>query len=171
MTHLDTRTLTRSRQYASCVHDRIPGGAASGKIISYKLTGDGSSGQFLTDVRIGVAVGKGASAITPDAGMNSYADGYVQSGYAISTGAVFPIGQADLGYSPITIPTNDMSLNTAINTVWEFQQISTAHPFYKAALSLTVPDIANRSFSTLYEVLATNLCVPQGIDLGAANVS
>ena len=27
MTHLDTRTLTRSRQYASCVHDRIPGGA------------------------------------------------------------------------------------------------------------------------------------------------
>lgn len=46
----------------------IPGGSATGKIISYRLTRDGATGDFLAEVTIGCAVGSGTGDAAANAG-------------------------------------------------------------------------------------------------------
>jgi hypothetical protein len=70
-----------TRMNASIEDPRLPGSMVSGKIVSYKMTGDGDSGAMLGSVTINCAVGNGGSAVA-DAGVPIYVDeGYVSPGY------------------------------------------------------------------------------------------
>ena len=92
------------RMNATIFDTRLPGGQATGKIISYSFTADGS-GKPRGHVKIGVAVGNGgAGTVAAVAGVGVYAaPGYMQPGYQQETGAIMPLGGGeigDVGYSP-----------------------------------------------------------------------
>ncbi len=89
------------------VHDpRLPGGEATGKIISYELRCNGETGDYDAKVTVGCAVGLGGSQSGSD-GTGVYASpGYMQSGYQIMEGEVPTLG--DVSYSkPVFAPDDD----------------------------------------------------------------
>lgn len=96
------------RKNATLEDPRFPGQAATGKIIAYSLTADGSKGELRGNVTAGVAVGFGNSvpAIT---GTPEYAlPGYAQIGWQIYDGAMVVPGSNDISYSlPKYLPYDD----------------------------------------------------------------
>jgi hypothetical protein len=96
------------RKNATLLDGRIPGGACTGKIISYELSAD-RSGQLIGHVEIGVAVGFGNS--VPDVtGTPEYtaATGYMQAGYQLYDGGAFSIAEEDINYTPVAfVPFDD----------------------------------------------------------------
>jgi len=89
------------RMNATLYDPRLPGGVATGKVISYSLKADGNSGSLLGHVEIGCAVGYGET-ITAVPGTPEYttAAGYMQAGYQRYDGVVIPIAAATIGYTP-----------------------------------------------------------------------
>lgn len=71
---------------------RLPGGEATGKVMSYSLSCDGDSGEMLCTVTIGCTIGKGAT-VSGVTGTPDYVDDdYVDGGYQTHTGAlIMPI--------------------------------------------------------------------------------
>lgn len=161
------------RKSAQISDARIPGGVAEGKIISYSLTGDGGSGQFQTEVKIGVCVGTDGT-ITAGAGTPVYADGWAD-GYQQAAGAVLPISGAlnDIGYTPLTDPGYSLTVNTNISATWvgsaalqESQlRFGNVPPLFMA---LTLPNVEASDYATPYNLQVTTLKIPKGIDLSAA---
>jgi hypothetical protein len=97
---------------ASCRKDgtlfdpRFPGGAVTGKITGYSLTG--GAGKFIGSLEVGCSVGFGGS-ITEITGTPEYvAVGYVEDCYQVFDGSTFATGNNDTTYSkPIFIPFDD----------------------------------------------------------------
>jgi len=92
------------RMNASITDPRLPGGTASGKVISYKLKRDGDSGMTFAEVTIGCTIGN-ANPVNPSVGGTPtyVAAGYVTSGYQVEAGSTVPVGSAsggDIGYTP-----------------------------------------------------------------------
>lgn len=91
------------RMNATIFDARLPGGQATGKIISYSFTADGS-GKPRGHVKIGVSVGNGGAGTAAVAGVGVYAaSGYMLPGYQQETGAIVTLGggeTGDVGYSP-----------------------------------------------------------------------
>ena len=86
------------RKNATVYDPRLPGGVATGKIISYGFTA--KDGEMLGHVEIGCAVGYGGS-ISAITGTPVYASaGYVQSGYQQMEGGVYTLSEEDIGYTP-----------------------------------------------------------------------
>ena len=98
--HHDFALQLSCRKNALITDPRIPGGEAIGKVISYKLTGNGDTGEFLGHVEIGCCVGLG-DAVTTSGGVPTYVDeGYVDPGYQVYTSSISAIPIAgDVGYS------------------------------------------------------------------------
>jgi hypothetical protein len=96
------------RQNATVEAWNIPGGAATGKIKSYTLTGNGSSGEFLTTITIGVAVGFNGS-VTAAVGTPTYISAdYIEADYEEYTGGTSVIATSDIGYTrPQDNPNDD----------------------------------------------------------------
>lgn len=94
------------RMNATLLDPRLPGGAASGKVISYHLTG--GSGKFRGNVKIGCAIGFGGG-ITNVVGTPEYAaSGYMQAGYQIMDGATVSHGSDETSYTlPVFAPFDD----------------------------------------------------------------
>lgn len=91
-------TVLSCRKNASLFDPRLPGGAATGKVTSYTLTG-GSDGKFRGHVEIGCAIGFGDS-IAEITGTPEYANaGYVQVGYQIYDGAQGANGSGDTTFT------------------------------------------------------------------------
>jgi hypothetical protein len=87
------------RMNATLFDPRLPGGAATGKIISYTLSASGN-GKLVTHVEIGCSVGFGDS-IAEITGTPEYASpGYMQTGYQIYDGQMVAHGSNDTTYSP-----------------------------------------------------------------------
>lgn len=163
------------RQSAVIQDARIPGGIAEGKVIHYSLTGDGSTGEFIAEVKIGVPVGNDGT-ITAVSGTATYSSSYAD-GYEVETDSVNVIssGVSDIGYTPLSAPSSQFSIGD-IAAVWIGDSIQqemdlsagqkNISPFY---LSLTIPNMENSGSNQYsYYPSVTTLKVPKGIDLSAS---
>ena len=96
------------RKNATLYDSRIPGGVATGKVISYTLTWS-EQGEMIGHVEIGVCVGNGnsVSAIT---GTPEYtaATGYCLPGYQLYDGGTYVLAEEDISYTfPAPVPYDD----------------------------------------------------------------
>lgn len=98
------------RKNATLFDPRIPGGIASGKIISYELTA-GGDGKLRGNIEIGVSVGYGGSAAQVVGEPTYVEDGYVEFGYQVYEGAMNITESNDIGYSPPVFVGFDDGLN------------------------------------------------------------
>jgi hypothetical protein len=93
------------RMNATVTDDRLPGGAATGKVIGYVLRASGD-GARRCEVTIGCTIGNGTTR-TADPGTSTYAeDGYMNPGYQLRAGETFEaiageVTYADLSGAPI----------------------------------------------------------------------
>ena len=79
------RALDLSCRHSVTITDlRLPGGAATGKVISYALIADGN-GSRRAEITIGCTIGMGA-AVTPEPGTPVYGDGYGDGGWQAHDG-------------------------------------------------------------------------------------
>jgi hypothetical protein len=86
------------RQTAMLLDDRMPTGAARGKIKQYTLTVDGDTGASQATVIMGCAVGRSG---TPDynPGLPTYSDDYVNPGFEVHLGGDIVGPTGDYSYS------------------------------------------------------------------------
>lgn len=103
------------RKNATIFDPRIPGGAATGKIISYSLRADGK-GNCRGYVSIGCSVGFGGS-VPAVTGTPVYtaSSGYMQPGYQQYVGATYSIAEEDIGYTPPVYAPSDDGLVFPLN--------------------------------------------------------
>lgn len=94
------RALSLSLRKNAIISDgRLPGGVATGKIVSYSLSGDGDSGLIIGKVTIGASIGAGGAVAAVPGNPSYVEDGYAEDGYQFREGATISLG--DIGYSPI----------------------------------------------------------------------
>jgi hypothetical protein len=96
------------RKNATINDHRIPGAAATGKIVGYSLECDGHSGELRGNVKIGCSVGFGNS-VAAITGTPEYANaGYAQAGWQRYDGATSVPGSNDTTYTkPYYVPFDD----------------------------------------------------------------
>ena len=94
-------TSMSCRVNATITDPRIPGGVAGGKVIAYKIMGNGDTSVFKGAVTIGCSIGLGDH-LSFNAGTPQYTSGsgYMQTGYQAYTGAVIPAAAEDVGFTP-----------------------------------------------------------------------
>jgi hypothetical protein len=108
------------RKNATLIWQELPGGQASGKIIEYTISADGSSGKIGGTVTIAATVGHGSVSETTQyanvAGTPDYVvAGYVVDGYQTTTGGQIAVtgaagGLADLAYAPVFVDSTQTSM-------------------------------------------------------------
>jgi hypothetical protein len=104
------------RKNATLFDPRLPGAAATGKIVSYSLTASGD-GKLRGKVEIGCAIGFGDS-INEITGTPEYAaPGYMQTGYQIYDGAMEAHGSNETTFSRPIFQSFDDGLNFPLR--WE----------------------------------------------------
>ncbi len=92
------RAMNLSCRKNALVYDpRLPGGQALGKIISYKIDANVTTGLLIGHVTMACAVGFGG-AIVASPGQPTYCDGYCQ-GYRYSTNQINALPSSDVGYT------------------------------------------------------------------------
>ena len=171
---------------------RLPGGSATGKVKSYRLSA-GDSGMF-GSFTLGCSIGRGAT-VSAAAGINGWADpGYCGDGYQVAAG-----GQSDLipgelayqGFDQFVVADDGVDLfqldaDSAVNALFVSNGFSTQtnalQPFQNAvspgspiavmrALTTTVTldlkPVAGGAFHSDFFPAVTPLAVPKGIDLEA----
>jgi hypothetical protein len=103
------------RHTVTITDPRIPGGTATGKVVSLTLSGDASSGVHKADVTIACTVGRGNAVGDVPTGTPEYVDpSYVEDGwqiYAGGAGPVFPDLYA-LSVTPTPITAGDTNIFT-----------------------------------------------------------
>jgi hypothetical protein len=171
---------------------RLPGGQAQGKIINYRLMGNGD-GEAKAEITIGCAVGYGNTLAAPGAPTDSYADDYAD-GYTSVVTALSVIG-GELQYAPIAGAIDDDGVdlfNMTPDTVLIDLYVAGGVTAQKAAidadliLNPLVPDpvgdltrnptivtvdlvpVTGGSFLTEFLVMPDLLMIPQQIDLESA---
>lgn len=117
---------------------RLPGGAASGKLISYAFGLDGETGSLTGTVTIGSAVGYGTPIDTAH-GVGTYAqEGYMQDGYQQRIGQIVATLAGSVGYTIPTTPPNDDGLDFTQNFKWteivKFFQVTNGQETQRAAM-------------------------------------
>ena len=176
-------------------HDsRMPGGLAAGKIKSYTLSGDGSSGVQACSISIGCSVGHGGTVEAVE-GEPTYCEAeYVDSGYQVYAGAfVMPI-PGEVVYGSIEgLPANDDGIDffrmTAERCVLSVEK-SGSYTEQAAAMgasaeepneiyqrlnavpttfTLNMRPVTGGPFETVFAVPTSVLTVPKTIDLEASS--
>ncbi|TGQ69512.1 hypothetical protein EN829_015070 [Mesorhizobium sp. M00.F.Ca.ET.186.01.1.1] len=177
---------------AYIVDPRIPGGAATGKIIGYAITV--SNGAPIASVTIGCTVGKGNTVTTVPGDPTYVEEDYVEDGYQAYAGrTVMPIaGEITLSEDYLLIPPNDDGIDfLAMDPATLVEQITIINPLPTQATVLGAfkPDMAaaiaalNQVFTevdgdlkvlkggpfiTDYPLTVSALMVPRTIDLESA---
>ncbi|MGR9317281.1 hypothetical protein ACU8LZ_12620 [Rhizobium leguminosarum] len=172
---------------------RLPGGAATGKIISYSLSMDGDSGEALASFVIGCSVGKG-NPISAATGTPVYVeDGYVETGWQRYEGASSSVVSGEVTvFDYSDIPPNDDGLDfdhlteaqvidaiTVINGETDqralirafhssFAEVAAALDDAYTEVDLSLKAISKGPFETVYDVTVSDLALPKTIDLEAA---
>ncbi len=107
------RAIQLSCRKSATIHDRrLPGGVATGKIISYSFHANGDHGEFIGNVTIGCSIGFGNRVFT-DPGEPVYVnEGYVNPGYQVYSGATSTLDGAgdDIKYAIPVMTGNDDGL-------------------------------------------------------------
>lgn len=182
------------RKSAIIYDDRLPGGQATGKIISYAASGDTASGRFSCTVTIACAIGYGGSvaAVTGDP---VYVEdpGYVEPGYQQYENTVILHAAGDLAYDDYrgyTVdddgldffnPTTQGLLLSIIVTNGPEQQAASLQTTYQDVKEAKVAvarvrthvcvdfvPVVGGPFETLIPVTTHPLVIPQQIDLEAS---
>jgi len=172
---------------------RLPGGAATGKIISYSLSMDGDSGEAIAGFVIGCSVGKG-NPVSAATGTPVYvADGYVETGYQRYAGASSAVVSGEVTVTDYSdIPPDDDGLD--FDNLTEAQVIDgllvingesdqrsligafgstltetgNALDLAYTEIDLTLFPISKGPFETVYDITVSALALPKTIDLEAA---
>lgn len=172
------------RMNAAITDPRLPGGAAAGKVISYKLTRDGDSGATLAEVTIGCTIGNANVITTTANGTAVYVDGVFNQGevqvWAGQTTSISATGN-DIGYDPPveTVVDDGISFpvmgygDVILNSVWhgantEFAQ---AQAIYNAQVSAAVSNAIASSKSVSNAVSSISGGVTNAAELQAAVVA
>ncbi|TBA59246.1 hypothetical protein [Rhizobium ruizarguesonis] len=172
---------------------RLPGGSATGKIISYSLSMDGDSGEAVASFVIGCSVGKG-NTISAATGTPVYVDdGYVETGWQRYEGASSTVVSDEVTvFDYSNVPPNDDGLDfdhltqaqvldaiTVINGETEqraliqafhssFSEVAAALDEAFTEIDLTLKPISKGPFETVYDITVSDLALPKTIDLEAA---
>jgi hypothetical protein len=152
----------------------LPGGIATGKIIAYRASLDGSSGSAELAVTIACAIGRDGS-ITPIAGTPTYCEAaYTGADYQQYGGARIVL-DGNVGYTIPVVPFADDGVAFTGLTL----SMVLAQPllFLNGLGSKGAPTIIkfglrplNREFETPYPISVTDLKIPKMIDLEAVAV-
>lgn len=136
---------------------RIPGGEATGKVTSYRLAVEGTSGKAICDITIGCTIGKGGTA-TASTGSPGYVEsGYVNSGWQQHEGgAVLPDSIDDLTYTQFeATPVYDDGIDfTAFNNSNAILQLTVINGEMVQRNAINYVDTHFRGFIETTEVLA-----------------
>ncbi|MEJ6845078.1 hypothetical protein V3589_02495 [Sinorhizobium fredii] len=172
---------------------RLPGGAATGKIISYSLSMDGDSGEAIASFVIGCSVGKG-NPVSAATGTPTYVEeGYVETGYQIYAGASSAVVSGEVtvtDYSDIApdddgLDFDNLTQAQVIDEILvingESDQRSLIGAFGSTLdetgdaldqayteVDLTLVPISKGPFETVYAITVSALALPKTIDLEAA---
>ena len=127
------------RKSATLEDPRLPGGQATGKVISYKLTGNGA-GELRGRVEIGCAVGL-AGTIAEIDGTPEYtaASGYMLPGYQRYDGGQSVLPAEDVGYTPPAFAPFDDGLAFPLTALPGFGAVSGSKEAQKAAIDAAIP--------------------------------
>ncbi|MEN6306087.1 MAG: hypothetical protein ABFD96_25400 [Armatimonadia bacterium] len=181
---IGTAILASCRKSATVYHPEIPGGSATGKIVSYAFGVDGDSGSEQGSITIACLVGK-STAIAAVTGTPVWAEAsYVGADYQQFTGAVGVSTDLAMTFSP---PTSD-SIQPVVTGV-ESVTVINGEAVQDAELSKRYIDVAaacdalnakhtqvdlqmiavdTSPRETVYYDTQVFLSIPNGIDLGAA---
>ena len=180
------------RKNGSIVDPRLPGGGATGKIKSYTIFADGSSGETGCRVTLGCTPGYGGSLML-DPGTPGYVTGYVDS-YQVYLGATQVLLTNGAGDAALTIanfdgivPNDDgldlfnmtpatTILSTTITNPASVQKhyvysnsqdTNAALTKYPTRIAVNYRPVKGGPFRTDYEIDCSALIVPKTIDLEA----
>lgn len=104
VTTLDIGQTLTLRKSVTINDPRLPGDTATGKVIGLRLSGDGGSGRFQTEVTMACTIGRGNALSAPAEGTPDYVDiDYISDGYQAVPGSEFAL-TGDL-YATTYIPT------------------------------------------------------------------
>ena len=184
------------RRSVTLVDQRLPGGQASGKIISYKLS---AKGKRTTEITIGCAIGRGTALPAAAGGVDVYATNYSR-GYTRREGAEVAVLEGELVYDPLDTSVVDDDgvdlFNMVEGTVLQSLTISNGpndqqsiideackaggkgvapdpigalkdHP---TVVELLLVPVDGGAFFTEYELSVQPLVIPKLIDLEAPSV-
>jgi hypothetical protein len=147
------------RKNALIHNEKLPGGQAAGKITSYTLSLDGSTGLESASVHIGCAVGYGGS-YTAEPGDPTYAEAaYTGPDYQQYTSVVELTDTSDLTYTVTPyVPDDDgvsaVGLNAG-NAIRAFLILNKPAEQRAALLALGAPD--NQALDTLLQTIPTQV--------------
>jgi hypothetical protein len=180
------------RQSALLTDPRLPGGQASGKVMSYTLASRGDGGDQTCRIQMGCTIGRGGT-VSAIEGTPTYCDAdYVGNDYQRYEGHyVVPVAGEVAYESQLGLPGNDdgvdFNLLTKNNIVTSFTRTGTPAEqeavigvgeddpntvFEKldtvpTTFTVVLKDLTGGPFETLYEVATTQLKLPKTIDLEA----
>ena len=172
---------------------RLPGGSATGKVKSYKLSVTG--GRMLGEFTIGCSIGNG-DASTAAAGVNAYVDdGYVD-GYQVVSGGQTMLLDDELAYQSLDdfaidddgLQLRNMTIRSAVNlcTVMNglLTQLQALGPYQQTVgygdpssiirnlstqVTLDLKPVQGAEFHTSFFPAVSPLALPKTIDLGATD--
>ncbi len=174
---------------------RLAGGVAGGKIVAYRLSANGDSGQLNAEAVIACTIGRGETLITSLGSPDYVVTEYVQENYQFWTDRdVIPHAGELSYYLPSVSPTDDgidlQAMNpkncivsyNAINTAEDQRLAIQALPVldiekeYEKVLDLsytelflTMKPVTGGPFTTAYPLEVSELMVPKTIDLESAS--
>lgn len=150
------------RKNISLTAPRLPGGAALGKIISYRITGNGDTGEFIGECEFACTIGKGTS-VAADPGTPNYVDeNYVNENYQTYTGTIIVLSADDIGYYVPAQQIVDDGLTFPASKTRLISENKTS-----AAYELTLRKLDTGPFSAEYNLVTLPLVAPKQIDLEA----
>jgi hypothetical protein len=180
------------RKSASLSDPRLPGGVAQGKIVYWRATGNGDSGEFTLAVTISCCVGTGGSASAALGSQTWVEDGWVEDGWQTRENASILVAGdvtfTDYGH----ITPNDDGLDLlalTANTAIEFAIVTNGPTAQANAIGQFYPDVSSAGnalaaasttvcldfipltggpFETEFPITVSDLVIPNGIDLAAA---
>jgi hypothetical protein len=186
----DAATRLSCRKSATVYSDALPGGVASGKVVSYGFTADGEGNQ-IGYVTIACCVGRGDLVVGSSGTAGYVQSGYVQSGYVQRAGVRYLPFDDELYYEPPTDAPNDDGVdffdmhrtNNVISctvTGGETQQAAVLSQSYrliadaldalnavKTEVSLVMRPLQTGPFSQTYHLVTSDLMLPKTIEFEA----
>lgn len=179
-----TAIAATCRKSATVYHPGLPGGVATGKIVSYQFGVDGDSGAESGEITLACFAGK-ASSFPAVTGSPTYAEAtYVGSDYQEYSGALVVAGVTDMRYelptainvSPAVVGLSSVTVNngeTAQKAVMKktYIDISAAADAVNnvhTEVDLRMVPVDTSPRDVRYSDTAVDLPVPKGVDLGEA---
>lgn len=123
------------RKNATLADSRLPGGTVLGKIVEYKLSGNGDDGEFLGEITIKSCVGKGNAIVTAPGVPVYVGEGYVTVGYQHYDGQIIAATTSDTTFPALAYQAVGIQLPVTID------QVLVRHEYYNGGADQMVRDL------------------------------